>query len=103
MKAVCWILNKTSMPLNLLGMLGFCVAVINDDYGVLLLAIPFALLGLWFGVKAYRLGVPPRWLWAKSVNDLFDYAVTAVLGYTFVFTDMPLAYYLITNLIEEII
>lgn len=103
MKAICWILNKLAMPLNLLGLLGFCAAIINGDYFVLFLAILFAVLGLWFGVKAYRLGIPPRWLWAKSVNDIFDYSVTAVLGYMLVLTDIPLAYYLIANVMEEIV
>ena len=103
MKVICWILNKLAPIINLLGIFGFIQAVLNDDWDELFIAIPFAVIGLLFGIKAYRLGIPPRWFWSKSANDIFDYTVTAVLGYMFVFAAMPLAGYLIATFMEDII
>ena len=103
MKVICWILNKLAPIINLLGVFGFIQAVLNDDLVELLIVVPFAVIGLLFGIKAYRLGIPPRWFWSKSANDIFDYTVTAVLGYMFVFAAMPLAGYLIATFMEDII
>ena len=102
MKTICWILNKLAPIINLLGVLGLIQAVLNDNWSELFIAIPFAVVGLLFGIKAYRLGIPPRWFWSKSANDIFDYAVTAVLGYMFVFAAMPLTGYLIANFIDKL-
>ena len=103
MKAICWILNKLAPIINFLGIFGFIQAGLDDDWGELFTAIPFAVVGLLFGIKAYKLGIPPRWFWSKSANDIFDYTVTAVLGYMFVFAAMPLAGYLIATFMEDII
>ena len=102
MKVICWILNKLAPIINLLGIFGFIQAVLNDDWVELFIAIPFAVVGLLFGIKAYRLGIPPRWFWSKSANDIFDYTVTAVLGYTFMFAAMPLGWYLVANFIYKL-
>ena len=40
-----------------------------------------AIVGLVFGVAAYRNDIPPRWSWSKSRNSLFEFSVAAVFGY----------------------
>ena len=102
MIVVCWVLNKLAPIINLLGILGFIQAVLNDEWGTLLIAVPFAVVGLLFGIKAYKLGIPPRWFWSKSANDIFDFTVTAVAGYTFMFAAMPLCWYLVSTVIGNL-
>lgn len=102
MKAICWVLNKLSPIINLLGIFGFILAVLDDEWSELVIAALFAAGGLLFGIKAYRLGIPPRWFWSKSANDIFDYTVTAVAGYMFIFAAMPLSCYLISAVIDKL-
>ena len=102
MTVICWILNKLAPIINLLGVLGFVQAILNDEWGRLLVAVSFAGVGLLFGIRAYRLGIPPRWFWSKSANELFDYTVTAVAGYTFMFAAMPLGWYLVSSVIRNL-
>lgn len=102
MIVVCWILNKLAPIINILGVLGFIQAVLDDKWSQLLIAIPFVVGGLLFGIKAYKLGIPPRWFWSKSANELFDYTVTAVAGYTFMFAAMPLGWYLVNTIIGKL-
>ena len=102
MTVICWILNKLAPIINLLGVLGFVQAILNDEWGRLLVAVSFAVVGLLFGIRAYRLGIPPRWFWSKSANFIFDYTVMAVAGYTFMFAAMPLGWYFVNTIIGNI-
>ena len=42
------------------------------------------------------------WVWSKSVNELFEFAITAVLGYAWNFAMWPLAIYLISSFIDKV-
>lgn len=61
-----------------------------------------ALVGLVFGIFAYKLDIPPRWTWSKSKNDLFRFSVTAVLGYAGSLAMWPGAIYLISVIADGV-
>ena len=61
-----------------------------------------AIVGLIFGIAAYRNDIPPRWFWSKSKNDLFCFSVVAVLGYAWSFASWVLAIYLINEIVSRI-
>lgn len=102
MIVICWVLNRLAPIINFLGVLGFIQAVLNDEWSRLVIALPFAVVGLLFGLRAYSLGIPPRWFWSKSANDIFDFTVTAVAGYMFMFAAMPLGWYLVNTIIGNL-
>lgn len=94
-----FIINLLAPITNLLGALGACYAIMNEDWNVLILAGVFAVVGLVFGIFAYGLGIPPRWFWALSINEIFSFAVTAVIGYAGIFAAWPCAWYLVQELL----
>ena len=102
MVVLAYIINMLAPVVNFFGMLGLCACVIYEDLYVLLFAGVMALVGLVFGIFAYKLDIPPRWTWSKSKNDLFRFSVTAVLGYAGSLAMWPGAIYLIKVLAEKV-
>lgn len=102
MVVLAYIINLLAPVVNFLGMLGLCACVIYEDFYILGTAGIMAVVGLVFGIFAYRLDIPPRWTWSKSKNDLFRFSVTAVLGYAGSLAMWPGAIYLIKVLAEKV-
>ena len=98
MVVLAYIINLLAPVVNFLGMLGLCGCVIYEDLYVLIFAAVMAVLGLVFGIFAYKLDIPPRWFWSKSKNDLFRFSVAAVLGYAGSLAMWPCAIYMISVL-----
>lgn len=94
-----FIINLLAPITNFLGLLGGCYAIMNEDWNVLILAGVFAVVGIVFGIFAYGLGIPPRWFWSMSANQLFSFAVTAVIGYAGIFAAWSCAWYLVQELL----
>lgn len=96
---IAYIINFFAPIILLPGIIGLlaCTAV-NQDFHILLYAGVLWVVGLIFGIFAYRNDVPPRWSWSKSTNELFDFAVTTVLGYAWNFAMWPCAIYFICDL-----
>ena len=59
------------------------------------------IVGFIFGIFAYKNGIPPRWFWSKSADEIFSFSVTAVLGYAVNFAMWPCAIYLVQVLVEK--
>ena len=95
---LAYILNLFAPIVNILGVFGLCGCIVYDDWHMLGIAAPLAVVGLIFGIFAFRNDIPPRWFWSQSKNDLFAFSVTAVLGYAMNFAAWPLAIYLITTI-----
>ena len=102
MVVLAYIINLLAPVVNFLGLLGLCACVIYEDLYVLLFAGVRALVGLVFGICAYKLDIPPRWTWSKSKNDLFRFSVTAVLGYAGSLAMWPGAIYLISVIADGV-
>ena len=102
MVVLAYIINLLAPVVNFLGLLGLCACVIYEDLYVLLFAGVMALVGLVFGIFAYKLDIPPRWTWSKSKNDLFRFSVTAVLGYAGSLAMWPGAIYLISVIADGV-
>ena len=66
------------------------------------ISIVVFILGLWYGVKAYKNDIPVRWLWSKSKNALFEYSLTTVVGYAFYIVAYPYAIFFIHILILQL-
>ena len=75
---IAYIINLFAPIVNFLGMIGLCGCLVYESYSTLIIAGIMAIVGLVFGVAAYRNDIPPRWFWSKSKNDLFGFSVTAV-------------------------
>ena len=97
-----FILNLLAPIVNLLGILGLCGCIVYDEPQFLIISGALAVVGFIFGIFAYPLGIPPRWFWSHSANAIFEFAVTAVLGYAWNFAMWPCAIYMIMLLVEKV-
>ena len=102
MIVLAYIINLLAPLVNFVGLLGLFACIIYEEFSVLLFAGVMAVVGLVFGIFAYKLDIPPRWTWSKSKNDLFRFSVTAVLGYAGSLAMWPGAIYLIKVLGEKV-
>ncbi len=102
MVVLAFIINLLAPVVNFLGMLGLCACVIYEDFYILGTVGIMAVVGLVFGIFAYRLDIPPRWTWSKSKNDLFRFSVTAVLGYVGNLAMWPCAIYLLKVVVNAV-
>ena len=99
---IAYIINLLAPIVNTLGAIGLCGCVVYEDLHIIAIAGVLAIIGLIFGILAYRMDIPPRWFWSKSKNELFSFSVTAVLGYAWSFAMWPCAVYLIIVLIHQL-
>lgn len=99
---ITYIINLFAPIVNTLGAIGLCGCIVYDDFYILYTAAVMAILGLVFGIIAYRNDVPPRWFWSKSKNQIFEFSVSAVLGYSWNFTAWVFTIYLINVIAEKV-
>ena len=99
---IAYIINLLAPIVNTLGAIGLCGCVVYEDLHIIAIAGVLEIIGLIFGILAYRMDIPPRWFWSKSKNELFSFSVTAVLGYAWSFAMWPCVVYLIIVLIEKV-
>lgn len=95
-----FIINLLARIVNPLGAIGICMCILEDDYHILVISGALAVVGFIYGIFAYRLGIPPRWFWSRSINEIFSFSVTAVLGYAGSFALWPPAVYFVQYMIE---
>lgn len=98
---LAYIINLFAPIVNIVGAIGLCGCIIYDDYYILSIAIPLFIVGFVFGILAYRNDIPPRWFWAKSVNEIFSFSVLAVLGYAWSFAAWPFTIYIVRIIISK--
>lgn len=99
---ISYILNLLAPIVNTLGAIGFCACFPYDDFHILWISGVAAIVGFVFGILAYRNGIPPRWFWSKSADEIFSFSVTAVLGYAVNFAMWPCAIYLVQTIAERV-
>ena len=99
---LAYLINLLAPIVNFMGIIGLCGCVVYDDTHILIPACVLAVVGLLFGLVAYRNDIPPRWFWAKSKNELFGFSVTAVLGYAWSFAMWPCAVYLVSLIVDMV-
>lgn len=102
MKILIYIINLFSPIVNTAGLIGLCGCVVYDDLSVLVISAIMAVVGLALGIFAYRYDIPPRWFWSRSSNQLFDFAITKVLGYAFSLAMWPGTIYLVIVLVNAV-
>ena len=98
---ISFIINLFAPIVNPLGLLGLLYVFTQGDVEVLIGSAALAVVGFVYGIIAYHNDVPPRWFWSKSVNQLFSFAVTAVLGYAINFAMWPCAIYFVKAILEK--
>lgn len=98
---IAFIINLFAPLVNTLGAIGLCSCVVYDDFHILWISLGLAVVGLIFGILAYNNDIPPRWFWSKSVNEIFSFSVTAVLGYAWNFAAWAFAIYLIQTIVDK--
>lgn len=100
---LAYILNLFAPIVNALGVLGLIGCIVYEDLHVLAITAPVAVVGFVFGIFAHRNDIPPRWFWSKSKNALFEFSVTAVLGYAWNFAAWPLAIYIVKVVADKVV
>lgn len=98
---IAYIINLFAPIVNMVGLLGLCGCVVYDDVHVLAITGCLFVVGIIFGVAAYRLDIPPRWFWSKSKNQLFEFSIAATLGYAWSFAMWPCAIYFVKVIIDK--
>ena len=99
---ISFIINLFAPIVNPLGAIGICLCIIEDDSHILAISGALAVVGLIYGIFAYRLAIPPRWFWSRSINAIFSFSVTAVLGYAGSFALWPPAVYFVQYIIDTL-
>lgn len=121
---VSYILNKLAPIVNFIGVLGIIgsICVCSDcgkwtvdssgdmcscitagvHWTLYSMTIVFAVIGLIFGIFAYKNDIPPRWTWSRSRNSLFEFSIAAVLGYAVNFAMWPPCVFFVRFIIEKI-
>ena len=112
MLVISYILNKLSPIVNTLGVMGLLLSIlvcadcgrftVEGNYeeicscvvqgmhmGLYVTVVICAVVGLIYGIFAYKNDVPPRWTWSKSHNAMFEFSIAAVLGYMVNFAMWP--------------
>ena len=100
MLVLLYILNLLAPIVNFLGLLGICGCVIYEDLSVLTISGIMAIVGFVLGLSAYKYDIAPRMFWAKSINQIFSFSVTAVLGYAWNVAMWPCAIYMVSVLVN---
>jgi hypothetical protein len=96
---VAYILNLFAPIVFWCGLFGFFGCGVYDDCQYYLYSLILFILGIIFGVFAYKQDIPPRWSWTKSHNELFRFSVSQVIGYGISFAMWPFAIWMITVLV----
>ncbi len=99
---ISYIINLLAPIINTLGLIGLCGCVAEGDFYILIITAVLFVIGLLFGIFAFRMDIPPRWFWSKSRNELFSFSITAVLGYAWNFAMWVTAIYLIIIIFERV-
>ena len=97
-----FIINLLAPIVNSIGLCGLIFSIIEDDNHILTLSAILCAVGLIYGIFAYSFDVPPRWFWSESKNEIFEFAVTAVLGYAWNFAMWPCAIYMVSVVVDGI-
>ena len=103
MLVLIYIINALAPAVNFLGMLGLCACVIEEDFYICAIGLAAAIVGLFFGLRACKLDIAPRWFWSKSRNNLFKFTVAKVFGYMVSVSMYPFAVYLVIYMCERCI
>lgn len=99
---ISYIINLLAPIVNTLGLIGLCSCVVFEDFHILNITAVLFVIGLVFGIFAFRMDIPPRWFWSKSKNEVFSFSITAVLGYAWNFAMWPSAIYLIKIILDKV-
>lgn len=102
MSVLCFLINILAPIVNILGLVGIFIAYMTGFDNILMFTAILAVIGLVFGIFANGYDIPPRWFWSKSANSIFEFRVTAVLGYCINFASYPSAFYLIKYIINNL-
>ena len=103
LQVLAFLINLFAPIVQPLGVLGVCGGVIDDDMQSLQQAGHLAVGGFIFGSLAHRLDIPPRWVWAKSRNEIFRYRIFTVLGYMWSLAAWPPAIYFVRLILEPVL
>jgi hypothetical protein len=82
--------HNPQFPVEILGKISFDIGFLI--FGISILAF---ILGILFGVKAYRNDIPFNGLWTKSNNELLSVSISTTLKYAFSFFAYPYAIFLV--------
>lgn len=99
---IAYILNLFAPIVQPLGLLGAIACVLYDELQPLYLAAGLALVGFILGLFLHRLDIPPRWFWAKSQNQRFQFSLARVLGYMWSLAAWPLAVYFVRLILSMV-
>jgi hypothetical protein len=99
---IAFIINLFAPIVNIVGLLGLIGSIVYEDFNTLIVGAIAGLIGFVFGIMAYRNDIPPRWSWSKSKNQLFSFAVIAVLKYIWSFAAWPFAIYIVSVAVDMI-
>lgn len=82
---ISFILNLTGRIVVPVGLIAFFANIGMGNFEILIPMGVLAVIGIIYGVFAYKYDIPPRWLWSKSANSIFEFSVGTVIGYGILF------------------
>lgn len=103
LKVIAFLLNLFSPIVQPLGVLGIIACILYDEYRSLQISGFLAIIGFILGILIYRLDIPPRWFWAKSENQIFQFSAAAVLGYMWSLAAWPPAVYFVRLILGPVL
>lgn len=92
MIVIVYIINLLGPIITIAGLFGLAGLMQGElDDSLWVVSGICGLVGIFFGIKAWSYGVPPRWFWAKSAVFLFENQVGCCFINMIRFFLLPLA------------
>ena len=97
---ISFLLNLTGRIVVPVGLIAFLANIGEGNFDILMPMGVLGVIGIVYGILAYKYDIPPRWFWSKSANSIFEYSVGAVIGYGILFALWVPFLIVLTYLIE---
>jgi hypothetical protein len=97
---ISFLLNLTGRIVVPVGLIAFLANIGMGNFDILMPMGVLGVIGIVYGILAYRYDIPPRWFWSESANSIFEYSVGAVIGYGILFALWVPFLIVLTYLIE---
>ncbi|MBQ5890942.1 MAG: hypothetical protein IIW76_00045 [Bacteroidales bacterium] len=82
---ISFILNLASKIVTPIGLIAFFFMIAEGDFEILITMGILGVVGIVYGIIAFRYDIPPRMFWTDSANEIFSYSVGTVIGYGLMF------------------
>ena len=82
---ISFLLNLTGRIVVPVGLIAFLANIGMGNFDILMPMGVLGVIGIVYGIIAFRYDIPPRMFWISSANEIFSFSVMAVIGYGLMF------------------